>query len=93
MVSVLSDEEVDGADADTLLTTEDTMERSTGQASQPRRLRQPIYRIDRLCFTYFCLARRPVSAPGLFLLQSPHNADSVGCAIIERSARMRALFG
>lgn len=45
MVSVLSDEEVDGADADTLLTTEDTMERSTGQASQPRRLRQPIYRI------------------------------------------------
>lgn len=29
MVSVLSEEAVDGADADTLLTTEETMERST----------------------------------------------------------------
>ena len=44
MVSVLSDDEVEGAEADTLLTTEDTMERSTRHASQPRRVRQPIYR-------------------------------------------------
>jgi hypothetical protein len=32
--SVLSDDDVDGADADTLLTTEDTMERSTTDACQ-----------------------------------------------------------
>lgn len=42
VVRVLSDDDVDGADADTLLTTEDTMERSTGYASQPRRERHPI---------------------------------------------------
>jgi hypothetical protein len=35
VVSVLSDEAVDGADADTLLTTDETMERSTGHNHQP----------------------------------------------------------
>lgn len=42
IVSVLSDEAVDGAEADTLLTTEDTIERSTRDAGQPRRVHQPI---------------------------------------------------
>lgn len=35
IVSVLSDEDDDGAEADTLLTTEDTMERSTADSGQP----------------------------------------------------------
>jgi hypothetical protein len=37
VVSVLSDDEVDGAEADTLLTTEETIERSTGYKDQPQR--------------------------------------------------------
>ena len=36
--SVSSDDDVDGADADTLLTTEDTMERSTTDACQLQRI-------------------------------------------------------
>ncbi len=34
VVTVLSDEEVEGADAETLMTTEDTMERSTANEHQ-----------------------------------------------------------
>jgi len=35
--SVVSDEEVDGAEAETLLTTEETMDRSTVDVHQPLR--------------------------------------------------------
>jgi hypothetical protein len=37
VVTVLSDDEVDGAEAETLLTTEETMERSTVEVRQPQR--------------------------------------------------------
>jgi hypothetical protein len=37
VVTVLSDDEVDGAEAETLLTTEETMDRSTIGVRQPQR--------------------------------------------------------
>ena len=40
LFTVLSDDDEDGASAETLLTTEDTMERSTVNACQPERLRR-----------------------------------------------------
>ena len=40
LFTVLSDDDEDGASAETLLTTEDTMERSTVNACQPQRLRK-----------------------------------------------------
>lgn len=37
VLTVLSDDAVDGAEAETLLTTEETMDRSTVNMRQPRR--------------------------------------------------------
>jgi hypothetical protein len=60
-VSVLSDEALDGADAETLLTTEETIDRSTRHASQT--LRQIIRKKHKNGSTYSFHARRPAWAP------------------------------
>lgn len=88
VLTVLSDDEVDGAEAETLLTTEETIDRSTVHVSAMA-VTQTIGDAW-MRYTYSSPAVCLISAQSPSFRQNQHSADIAGCVTIGQNAMLRA---